>query len=307
MKKTVFAGSMLFFSLLCFTVAAFAAPMEVFVSISPQKWVSDHVGGSLVVTHVLVGKGQDPHTYEPTPKQIAALSRAKMYFTLDLEFEEQIVPRLEKTVPTLHMIDTADAIPKIAMTAHEHDEPGHGESGHDEHAHAKDKHHHEEGMDPHVWLSPLNLKIMAAEMAKAMIAHDSANKSSYEKNLEDVNQILDRVHQQITQELAPYHGASFYVFHPAFGYFAQAYHLQQQAIETGGKSPSPKQLSALINQAKANKARIIFVQPQFDPKSAQAIADGIAGEVVPLDPLAEDVVSNLEIMAGKIKTALSVQ
>jgi len=302
MKKTVVAGATLFLFLLYSTVVAFAAPMEVFVSISPQKWVSDHVGGSLVVTHVLVGKGQDPHTYEPTPRQIAALSRAKMYFTLDLEFEEQIIPRLEKTVPTLHMIDTADAIPKIAMTAHEHDKPGH-----DEHVHADDKRHHEEGMDPHVWLSPLNLKIMAAKMAKAMITHDPANRSNYEKNLLDVNQILDRLHQQITQELAPHHGASFYVFHPAFGYFAQAYHLQQQAIETGGKSPSPKQLSALITQAKANKARIIFVQPQFDPKSAQTIANGIGGEVVPLDPLAEDVVSNLEIMATKIESALSVQ
>ena len=167
--------------------------------------------------------------------------------------------------------------------------------------------HHHEGLDPHVWLSPLNLKIMAAEMARAMIASDPANKATYEKNLSETTRILDQVHQKIEQKLAPYQGASFYVFHPAFGYFAHTYHLQQQAIETGGKSPTPRQLSSLITQAKASKARVIFVQPQFDPRSAQAIANAIHGEVVPLDPLAEDVAANLEIMATKIQAAFTAQ
>lgn len=284
---------------------AFAAPpppLKIFVSVPPQKWLSDKIGGTLVTTDVLVNKGQDPHTYEPTPKQLTTLSQAKIYFTLDLEFERQIIPKLEQTVPTLHIIDTAASIPKIAMTEHEHDEPEPNDQ-----VHTNKEHQHQEGLDPHVWLSPLNLKIMAADMARAMIASDPVNKTTYEKNLLEVNKILDQVHQKIVQELAPYQGASFYVFHPAFGYFAHTYHLQQQAIETGGKSPSPRQLSSLITQAKASKARVIFVQPQFDPKSAQAIANAIHGEVVPLDPLAEDVAANLETMATKIKAAFSAQ
>jgi len=300
----LFPALFIFCAFWCLTGALYAAPasaMEVFVSIPPQKWLSDRVGEGLVTTHVLVEKGQDPHTYEPTPRQIAALSKAKLYFTLDLEFEEQIVPRLAKTVPTLHIIDTADSIAKIAMT-----EEGHEESEHDEHAHAHGggEHHHHAGLDPHVWLSPPNLKILAAAMATAMAENDPANKAVYEANLLAVSAALDRLHEQITQDLAPYQGATFYVFHPAFGYFAQSYHLRQEAIETGGKSPSPKQLAALIAQAKAHKARVIFVQPQFDPKSAQTVADAIHGEVAPLDPLAEDVVLNLKTMADKIKAAL---
>jgi len=284
-----------------FVAAPAMAAMEVFVSIPPQKWLSDRIGGELVTTHVLVGSGQDPHTYEPTPRQISTLSRARLYFTLDLEFEKQIVPRLEKTVPTLRIIDTADGISKIAMT-----EDGHGESEHDEHAytHGGEKGHHRAELDPHVWLSPPNLKIMAAAMARAMAATDPANKAIYEENLLAVSAALDRLHERVTEDLAPYHGATFFVFHPAFGYFAHAYHLRQEAIETGGKSPSPRQLAALIARAKEVKARVIFVQPQFDPKSAQTVADAIHGKVVPLDPLAEDVPLNLEIMAGKIKTAL---
>jgi zinc transport system substrate-binding protein len=302
MNKRLFTGSILFFSLFCITSMAFSAPMEVFVSIPPQKWLSDQIGGTLVTTHVLVNKGQDPHTYEPTPKQITALSQAKLYFTLDLEFEEQIIPKLEQTVPSLHIIDTADSIPKIAMTEHEHDE-----HGHNDHVKTKEEHHHHEDFDPHVWLSPLNLKIMAADMAKALSTADPANRSTYEKNLLEVNRTLDQLHQQITQELAPFQGASFYVFHPAFGYFAHTYHLQQKAIETGGKSPSPRQLSSLITEAKTNKARVIFVQPQFDPKSASAVANAINGEVVPLDPLAEDVITNLKTMTKKIKMALTAK
>ena len=302
MNKRLFTGSILIFSLFCITSMAFSAPMEVFVSIPPQKWLSDQIGGTLVTTHVLVDKGQDPHTYEPTPKQITALSQAKLYFTLDLEFEGQIIPKLEQTVPSLHMIDTADSIPKIAMTEHEHDE-----HGHNDHVKTKEEHHHHEDFDPHVWLSPLNLKIMAADMAKALIAADPANRLTYEKNLLEVSKTLDQLHQQITQELAPFQGASFYVFHPAFGYFAHTYHLQQKAIETGGKSPSPRQLSSLITEAKTNKARVIFVQPQFDPKSASAVANAINGEVVPLDPLAEDVITNLKTMTRKIKMALTAK
>lgn len=153
----------------------------------------------------------------------------------------------------------------------------------------------------------MNLQLMAADMARAMIAHDPAHSVSYEKNLAATTVILEQLHQKIEQELAPHQGASFYVFHPAFGYFAQTYHLRQQAIETGGKSPTPRQLFSLIAQAKKNKARVIFVQPQFDPKSAQAVANAINGEVVPLDALAEDVVANLEIMAAKIQAAFLAQ
>lgn len=316
MKKTILAGFILFFTLLSLTTASvtYCAPMEIFVSISPQKWLSDQLGHDRVTTHILVGKGQDPHTYEPTPKQLTTLSRATLYFTLDLEFEKQIVPILQKTVPNLHLVDTAGAIPKIAMTSHEHKEPGHDTDdrhdneghGHNEQART-DGEQYQQGLDPHVWLSPLNLKIMAAAMAEAMMTHDPVHKVTYEQNLQAVNEILDRLYQEITQELAPFQGSSFYVFHPAFGYFAHAYHLQQQAIETGGKSPSPKQLSSLITKARESGTRVIFVQPQFDPKSAQAIANAINGEVVPLDPLAEDVAANLQIMAAKIKTALTTR
>ena len=83
--------------------------------------------------------------------------------------------------------------------------------------------------------------------------------------------------------------------------------MHQEAVEVEGKSPTPRQLYSLLTRAKTDKVKIVFVQPQFDRKSAQAIANGIGGEVVPLDPLAEDVVGNLKIMAEKIQSALKQQ
>lgn len=303
MKKSFLLTISLFCILLStFATAGLSAPLEVFVSIPPQKWLCEQLGGELVHTQLLVGKGRDPHTFEPTPQQMTALSQAKIYFTLDLEFEEQILPRLQKSAPHLLMIDTADGVTPLVMSEEElahHDHEDH-------HNHGGEAHHHG-NHDPHIWLSPPNLKIMAATMAEALIAQDPANQKIYTERMLQLNQNLDQLHAQISSKLAPFKGKNFYVFHPAFGHFAHTYSLQQKAIETGGKSPSPKQLAALITEAKENGARVIFVQPQFDPKSAQAIATAIHGEVVPLDPLAEDVAANLQIMSSRIADAFAVR
>ena len=283
--------------LLGFSSGAFASPLQIFVSIPPQKWLADQVGGKLVSTHVLVNRGQEPHNFEPTPKQVAALFGSQLYFTVDMEFERQISRKIKQSSTGVQIIDVTRSIHKIPITGRSHRG---GSSRHEEGS-------RHSGLDPHVWLAPANLKIMATEMSLAMATADPANKSSYERRVEAVGAILDGLDQEIQQMLAPYTGSTFYVFHPAFGYFAHAYNLNQEAVEFEGKSPSPRQLYSLVSRAKAEKVKVVFVQPQFDRKSAQAVAHAIGGEVVPLDPLAEDVAANLKIMAEKIQSALKQQ
>ncbi len=283
--------------LLGFSAAAFASPLQIFVSIPPQKWLADQVGGKLVSTHVLVDRGQEPHNFEPTPRQVAALFRSQLYFTVDMEFEREISRKINQSSTSVQIVDVARSIHKISITGQK--------DGEESSSSAEGSQHN--GLDPHVWLAPANLKIMATEMASAMAAVDPANKSAYELNVEAVVATLDHLDKEIQQMLAPYTGSTFYVFHPAFGYFAHAYTLHQQAVEIEGKSPSPRQLYSLINRAKVEKVKVVFVQPQFDRKSAQAVAHAIGGEVVPLDPLAEDVACNLKIMAEKIQSALNQQ
>ncbi|MDP3479749.1 MAG: zinc ABC transporter substrate-binding protein [Desulfoprunum sp.] len=292
MKLHLTALSLLLVYLLSCASASWAAPMEVYVSIPPQKWLSDELGGDRVITHVLVTKGRDPHTYEPTPKQISALARTKVYFTIGLEFEKQITQKLAATVANLRLVDSTHGITRIPMTEDTHETAHKDHGGHT-------------GDDPHVWLSPVNLQIMAKEMAAALVAADPENTTIYERNLARITAELAQLHLVLQKELAPYKGAAFYVFHPSFGYFAKEYNLRQQAVEIAGKSPSPRQLSALIGMARQDKMKIIFVQPQFDTKSAQTVAQAIDGIVEPLDPLAEDVVGNLKIITEKITSALN--
>lgn len=262
--------------------------IDVFVSIPPQKWLCEQLGGGHVITHLLLAKGQEPHAFDPSPRQIQALSRSNLFFAAGLSFEQEIIRRLQTGAPHLQVVDTSRNIDKIPMEGmgHEHE------------------HGNKEVLDPHVWLSAKNLKSMATVMAVALSRVDFKNKPLYEKNLVKLNVLLDDLDQTIAKELAPFRGASFFVFHPAFGYFANRYHLQQIPVETGGKAPTPKQLFSLVKKAKADGIKVIFVQPQFDLRSAERVALAIGGKVVPLDPLAENCVENLTMMAVKIADAL---
>ena len=158
--------------------------------------------------------------------------------------------------------------------------------------------------DPHIWLSPPLLARLARNTAMALAAADPEGREQYQANLESYLERARATDRRIAALLAPLEGAPLFVFHPAFGYFADTYGLVQIAVETEGKEPSPRALTALIKHARQAGARVIFVQPQFDRKSAEAVAQGIGGAVVPLDPLARDVLANLEAMASAVDDAL---
>lgn len=290
---------------------------NVFVSLEPQKWLAEQLIAQSGKVSVLVAPGQDPHDFSPSPKQLMALSGASLYFTVDLEFEKRVIHKISHTASGVKFVDTSIHVQKIPMVPHQHEHDSrkpHSDHKKEEHHEHEINHHHDihedhganehEGLDPHIWLSTTNLKIMAQTMADALIATDPANTSLYAENLKKLKTELDRLNAKFTDQLTPYYGRTFYVFHPAFGYFARDYHLQQRAVEVEGKSPTPKQLSHLIEMAKKDKVQVIFVQPQFDAKSAKAVAQAINGKVVPLNPLAYNVAANLQTMADNIEAAL---
>ncbi|MCI5221259.1 MAG: ABC transporter substrate-binding protein, partial [Candidatus Electrothrix sp. AR4] len=261
--------------------------MRVFVSIAPERWLVEQLGGELVETRVLLDKGQEPHTYQPTPENLTALFRSRLYFTVGMEFEREIQRKIESNAG-VRVIDVTVGIKKIPMVRHDHK--------HD-HKHDRDQHeeagHRNSNLDPHVWLDPRNLQKMASIMAMEMAAADSKNTAVYQRNLQRVNEKLIRLHQDVRHQLAPFKGTSFFVFHPAFGYFAHAYGLRQEPVEIEGKSPTPKQLYALVRRAKADQVKVLFVQPQFDRKNARAVAQAVGGKLAELDPLAKDPTRNL--------------
>lgn len=282
-----------------------AAAIPVVVSIPPQAMFAKRIGGEHVAVQILVQPGQSPHTFEPTPRQMTDLSKARVYLTIGVPFEERLLERIEGNLPGLRIVDTAAGIRKRVMAEDHHHGDGDGRDG----AESENEHEpeHEGGAkpDPHVWLSPECMRTIARNTAAGLVQSDPSHKADYEQNLEALLRDVDAVDAEVGKVLAPCRGQSLYVFHPAFGYLADAYGLEQVAVEVEGKSPGPKRLADLIRSARADGVKIIFVQPQFDRKSAQAVAESIGGAVVPLDPLAEDVLVNLTSMAREVAGALT--
>ena len=261
----------------------------VFVSIQPQSGLAKAIAGDRVEIHTLVGKGQSPHAYEPTARQLTRLGEADALLGIGMPFEKHLLKKIVPLYPDLPIIGTQAGI-KLRTMPHEH----HGEHCTADHG----------AVDPHVWLSPANAIVLAENMAQTLGKIDPGNADKYREHLEKLATELKQLDKDIRDRLAPYAGSRFYVFHPSFGYFADAYGLKQVSVELDGKAPSPRQLVALIEQAKSDDIKVVFVQKQFPADSAKAIALAIDGTVVQLDPLAEDVVANLRLIAESIEKAL---
>ncbi len=222
-------------------------------------------------------------------------AQSQIYFTVGIPFEEQLTGKL-KSAEGISFVDMSAGIKRRKMSEADEHHHHEGEAGH----------HHDAdgGLDPHVWLSIPNLKIMAKNTCNAICAADPTSSDYYKDNLAALLSVLDKADARITEILKPYKGSKFFVYHPAFGYFGDAYGLEQEAVEIDGKSPSPKQLAKLIKEAREDGVKVIFVQPQFDPKSAVTVAEATRAAVIPMDDLAYDVVANMQDMAGRLETAL---
>ncbi|MDX9702858.1 MAG: zinc ABC transporter substrate-binding protein [Candidatus Auribacterota bacterium] len=276
--------------------SADASNIHAYVSIDPVGYIAEQVAGEHIKIHVLMPKNQNPHTFEPTPKQLQMLSQAQLYFKIGLQFEEHILKNFQQNFQNLRIVDCSHGIVKRHMENHKGD---HHECSEHNHSDANDKETHPP--DPHIWLSPPNIVIMANNIRDAFIQIDPANEQAYSNNCENFIKRVTEVHSRLIEVLKPFKDSRFFVYHPAFGYFTDTYGIEQFAIETGGKSPTPKQLAHLIQQAKTENVKVIFVQPQFDKRNAQSIASAINGSVVVLNPLEKNLIDNLMHIADSIE------
>ncbi len=272
--------------------------IKVAVGILPQAYFVERVGGTRVNVLVLVDSGQTPHVFEPSVKQMAALSKTRVYFSIGVEFEQAVLPRIKAAFENIEVVDTTVGVPLRKLAGALCGDHGHS---HDHDAAAVGRH------DPHIWLNPRLVKIQAQTICDALVRLDPRHADEYRSNLAAFHKDLDRVHQRLAEALAPLKGRDLLVFHPAFGYFTDEFGLRQVAVEIEGKQPTARQLAQLIKRAKASGAQVIFVEPQFSTQSAEAVARSIDGVVVPLDPLARDYLANLERIAARIKEGLGTQ
>jgi len=256
----------------------------VVASILPLADFVENVGGEKVDVSVMVPSGASPHVYEPTPSRMAVLAGARMYVRVGsgIEFELVWVDKLIAINPGMLVVNCSKGI-EIREMAGEHE---HG------------------AMDPHIWMSPLNVKIMVQNIYEGLVQVDPSNKTYYEKNRDTYLRELTKLDQDIRDGLSRVTNRKFMTYHPAFGYFAREYNLTMLPIEAEGKEPTAAGLAHLIEQAKEHDIRVVFASPQFNPQSAEVIAKAIGGRVVFIDSLAKDYIMNMRLLLGELIKAM---
>jgi zinc transport system substrate-binding protein len=271
-------------------LTTFAKPvLNVHVSILPQKYFVERIGQDLVNVHVLVKPGKSPATYSPSPDQIKKLTTSDVYFRIGVPFENSILEKI-KSIARVRLVDTRQGIPLRRM----------------ENRHKKGlKKNTQLGNDPHIWMSPVLVKIQAHTIFTTFSSMDPENTDIYKKNYMLFIKDLDVLDHRLKTAFKNLAGETLFVFHPSFGYLTDAYNLKQIAVESMGKSPKGKALSNIIKSAKKQKTRVIFAQPQFDQNTAEKIASAINGVVVFINPLAYDYLVNMETIALSITRGLN--
>ena len=265
------------------------ALLNVLVSIPPQKNFVEAVGGDLVAVHVLIPPGASPATYDPKPGDLVRVEEADVFFRIGhIGFEQAYLSRIRSLNPDMRVVDTSRGIELRyfgAAESHEHDGEEHGHLG---------------GVDPHVWLSPPAARLQVEAIARVLAEMDPEHADTFRANALDYAARLDALHEELAALFAGLEARTILVFHPAWGYFTDAYGLKQLAIEQSGKAPTAEQLRHVIDTAKASGIEVIFVQAQFSREVAGSVAREIGGVVVSIDPLAEDYIGNLRAVGQTV-------
>ncbi|GGJ95586.1 metal ABC transporter solute-binding protein, Zn/Mn family [Parabacteroides faecis] len=289
MKQTSILITILSILLLTACVTKQTDEKIVTVTIEPQRYFAEQIAGDKFKINCVVPAGQSPETYDPTPQQMIQVGRSVAYLQIGhIGFELAWMDKIRENNPKLTFFDTSEGFNLLKETAEEHD---HGHDAHDHDAHAGEgthHHHHHGGVDPHIWSSIAGAKAIAWNTLNAFIALDPDNTDYFWQNYNKLSDEIDKTDAEIKKLLDPLTDRTFIIYHPALTYFANEFNLTQLCIEMDGKEPSPAQLKQLVETARANNARVVFIQQEFDQKNAELIARETGCKLTVINPLAYD-------------------
>ena len=290
MKHYIFLLITLFFVVGCNTVGSDKPTVS--VTIEPQRYFVEQIGGDNFKVNTIVPAGTSPETYDPTPSQMVALGKSSVYFMVGyLGFENAWGKTLAENNTGVIVVNTSNEISLIEGENLENVIGGH--QHHDGHNH--------QGVDPHVWSSPKSVLIMAENMLNALVMADVENQKEYRDNFKALQEEIIATDKKIAALLENAPVKSFIIYHPALAYFARDYNLTQYSIEFEGKSPSPQQLKQMIDFAQEQGVKTIFVQKGFDMKNAESLAKEVGASIHSIDPLSynwsEELIKIAEILS----------
>jgi zinc transport system substrate-binding protein len=240
------------------------------VSIAPFKYFVEEIAGNDFIVNVMVPAGSNPHIYEPFPEQINKLRRSVAYISNGyLGFEMTWLDRFYETNKTMKKLSLGDKIDPL-VSDHRHE----GE--------------HVEGADPHYWVSPKCALIMASSVKEFLCQLNPLQKQKYESNYQTLVSEIQKIDKKAQDSFSDIQSRSFMIYHPNLGYLARDYGLEEIPVEYDGKEPTPLRMKDLIDRARKERLKTIFVQKEYDTKNARAIANEIGAEIKIIDPLSEE-------------------
>ena len=249
----------------------------VVVSIGPEMEWANAVGGDKVDVTLMVPANADPHTYEPLPNQLTQVSNAKIYVEIGspLEFETNYMDKIRATNPNMLIVNASQGIQLIPNSAENETDT----------------------MDPHDWVDPKNAKIMVNNIYNGLVQVDPTDKDYFQKNRDQYLHQLDELDKNTTELLKGKQGTDILVYHPAFGYYAKDYNLNQVGAMINDEEPSPQRIAMMVNVAKQNNITVVYSEPQYDPKFMQSIASQVGAQVLTVNDLDEHYLQNMKNIA----------
>lgn len=274
---------------------------EVYASTFATAAIAREIGGDQVNVKMIVPPGADPHSYEPTSKQLTEIAKGDLFLLTGTTLEpysKKIQESLKGT--DVRFVETSKDVNLLESDAtlhaheedeHSEDEHAHEEEGHDDHAtdeHAHKEEGHDHGKyDPHVWLDPVNAKAMARSITTALSKEVPKDKATFEKNLKAFDQQADELDEQFKQAVADGSKKELLVTHAAYGYLAKRYGFTQLPIAgiSPSDEPSQKQLAALVKEARMHDLKYVAFEETVSPKVARVIQKEIGAESVTIHNL----------------------
>lgn len=242
------------------------------VTIEPLRYFAEAIAGDKFTVQSMVPKGMSPETYDPTPRQLVALSESEAYLRIGyIGFELSWMDRILQNNKHLKVFDTSKGVDLIRAKGHYHGD-----------------HYHAGGVEPHIWNSAANARIIAANILKALCELNKENESYFHQQYEELIRKIDETDRTIQNLLSEKADHAFMIYHPALSYFARDYNLHQISIEEEGKEPSAAHIKSLVEVSRFEEIRVIFIQPEFDKRNAEIIAKETETEIVSINPLAYD-------------------
>lgn len=252
------------------------------VSILPQKTFVEKIAGNDFEVNVLIPPGSSPAAYTLLPSQLKDIAGSALWFRIGyIGFEHSWKDKIAQANTKMKVVNLAEGLDVIADKIEQHGD-----------------HVHIDGVDPHVWLSPTLVKQMAKTILDELTILKPEKAAEYKANYMRFVKECDELDIELKNKLKPYKGRKFIVFHPSLSYYARDYGLDQYSLETGGKEPTPQQMAEIVDMAKAEGIKTIYIQSEFDREHARVFAEEIDGEIIQVWPLDPAWAENLRAMTN---------